>query len=130
MIRIEIGRREEFRSANLIDGVYDWSVDANGLQASGRSRNPLQDACTQLQRLGVRRETQVGLFRAGHSQWDVRTTVGLGMQIPRRHAPRPIHSAPPIEDSAPDTLQTQISRRFAGPDPAAPPRASGDAEET
>jgi hypothetical protein len=58
--------------------TFAYRATGCGFAVEGRSRQPLLDACRQLKRMGVDPAEQCGLFREGHSDWDLRTTIGYG----------------------------------------------------
>jgi hypothetical protein len=64
------------RGAEVSPGIFAWRVPVLGL--SGRSSQPLLDACRQIKRtLGVTGE-RAALFREGRSQWDMCCSVEWG----------------------------------------------------
>ncbi len=83
MIRVE---REE----QAVGGKWRWhaEVPSSGARLEGLSRQPLLDACRALERMGADPATQCGLFRAGRSDWDLRTTVGHGASVTVFEEPR------------------------------------------
>ena len=72
MIRVE-------RGAEISPGVFAYTVPSLGL--SGRSRQPLLDACRQIKSLLGTTGQLAGLFRDGHSEWDIRCRVVLGAEL-------------------------------------------------
>lgn len=72
MIKVE---RDE-RSVNGRGRKWHWRVQEYGLK--GTSREPLLDACRELLKIGVPRGAEVGTYRPGRTEWDLRTTVGYG----------------------------------------------------
>jgi hypothetical protein len=74
MIRVE-------RGAEISPGVFAYTVPSLGL--SGRSRQPLLilDACRQIKSLLGTTGQLAGLFREGHSEWDVRCRVDVGAEL-------------------------------------------------
>lgn len=71
MIRVE-------RELQSEGGKWRWRVEASSGPVEGRSREPLLDACRALKRTGEAVGTEIGLFRPGRSDWDLRTTIGYG----------------------------------------------------
>jgi hypothetical protein len=69
MIEIEREERAE-------DGRWFWHV--RGTDICGRSREPLLDACRAFKSMGEPTYREIGLFRPGRTDWDLRTTVGYG----------------------------------------------------
>jgi hypothetical protein len=69
MIRVE-------RGAEISPGVFAYTVPSLGL--SGRSRQPLLDACRQIRTLLGPTGQLAGLFRERHSDWDIRCRVDVG----------------------------------------------------
>ena len=72
MIRVE-------RGAEISPGVFAYTVPSLGL--SGRSRQPLLDACRQIKSLLGTTGQLAGLFRDGHSEWDIRCPVDVGAEL-------------------------------------------------
>jgi hypothetical protein len=72
MIRVE-------RGAEISPGVFAYTVPSLGL--SGRSRQPLLDACRQIKSLLGPTGQLAGLFREGSSDWDIRCTVAVGAEL-------------------------------------------------
>jgi hypothetical protein len=72
MIRVE-------RGAEIPPGVFAYTVPSLGL--SGRSRQPLLDACRQIKSLRGPTGQLAGLFREGHSEWDIRCRVDVGAEF-------------------------------------------------
>src|SRR6516162_304771 len=72
MIRVE-------RGAETSPGVFAYTVPSLGL--SGRSRQPLLDACRQIKSLLGPTGQLAGLFREGHSEWDIRCPVDAGAEL-------------------------------------------------
>jgi len=72
MIRVE-------RGAETSPGVFAYTVPSLGL--SGRSRQPLLDACRQIKSLLGPTGQLAGLFREGHSEWDIRCRVDVGAEL-------------------------------------------------
>lgn len=60
-------------------GECEYSVPE--FQVSGKSRQPLLDACRAVKRAGGAPRRQIGLFRVGLSKPDIFTTVGFGASI-------------------------------------------------
>jgi hypothetical protein len=71
---IRVGRGDE-----IFPGVFAYTVSSLGL--SGRSRQPLLDACRQIKSLLGPTGQLAGLFREGHSEWDVRCRVDVGAEL-------------------------------------------------
>ena len=69
MIRIERGQE-------VSPGIWEYSVPSLGL--CGRSRQPLLDACRQIERAGGDPETRAGLFREQSTEADISCRVGIG----------------------------------------------------
>jgi hypothetical protein len=67
------------RGAEISPGVFAYTVPSLGL--SGRSRQPLLDACRQIKSLLGPTGQLAGLFREGHSEWDVRCRVDVGAEL-------------------------------------------------
>ena len=72
MIRVE-------RGDEISPGVFAYTVPSLGL--SGRSRQPLLDACRQIKSLLGPTGQLAGLFREGHSDWDIRCRVDVGAEL-------------------------------------------------
>jgi len=72
MIRVE-------RGAETSPGVFAYTVPSLGL--SGRSRQPLLDACRQIKSLLGPTGQLAGLFQEGHSEWDVCCRVDVGAYL-------------------------------------------------
>jgi hypothetical protein len=72
MIRVE-------RGAEISPGVFAYTVPSLGL--SGRSRQPPLDACRQIKSLLGPTGQLAGLFRKGHSEWDIRCPVDGGAEF-------------------------------------------------
>ena len=72
MIRVE-------RGDEISPGIFAYTVPSLGL--SGRSRQPLLDACRQIKSLLGPTGQLAGLFRQGHSEWDVRCRVDVGAEL-------------------------------------------------
>jgi hypothetical protein len=72
MIRVE-------RGAETSPGVFAYTVPSLGL--SGRSRQPLLDACRQIKLLLGPTGQLAGLFRDGCSNWDIRCPVDVGAEL-------------------------------------------------
>jgi hypothetical protein len=77
MIRIE-------RGAEVAPGVFAYAVPSLGL--SGRSRQPLLDACRQIAALLGPTSATAGLFREGRDDADISCTVevGAGLTVEER----------------------------------------------
>jgi hypothetical protein len=70
MIKIERGRE-------VAPGIFEYSIPS--LALSGRSREPLLDACRQIQAiLGDPCREQAGIYREGHDQPDMTCPVDVG----------------------------------------------------
>lgn len=72
MIRIDLGRE-------VAPGIFEYSIEGLGLD--GRSRQPLLDACRQIERaLGSTkaRESHAGLYRPGKDTADLHCVVSAG----------------------------------------------------
>ena len=76
MIRVEI-------EASEAPGWYNWqwAFPEGGIAFSGKSRTPLLDACRALKRAGADPEDEIGLFRKGRSDFDIKTRVGIGARL-------------------------------------------------
>lgn len=61
------------------NGTFPYRVE--GWPVEGRSREPLLDACRELERMGVATRRQIGLFWPGTEEWALRTTVGHGARL-------------------------------------------------
>ena len=72
MIRVE-------RGAEISPGAFAYTVPSLGL--SGRSRQPLLDACRQIKSLLGPTGRLAGLFREGCSEWDIRCRVDVGAEL-------------------------------------------------
>jgi hypothetical protein len=72
MIRVE-------RGAETSPGVFAYTVPSLGL--SGRSRQPLLDACRQIKSLLGPTGQLAGLFREGYPDWDIRCRVDVGAEL-------------------------------------------------
>ena len=72
MIRVE-------RGAEISPGVFAYTVPSLGL--SGRSRQPLLDACRQIKSLLGPTGQLAGLFRGGSSDWDIRCPIDVGVEL-------------------------------------------------
>ena len=72
MIRVE-------RGTEISPGVFAYTVPSLG--RSGRSRQPLLDACRQIKSLLGTTGQLAGLFREGHSEWDIRCRVDVGAEL-------------------------------------------------
>jgi hypothetical protein len=72
MIRVE-------RGAEISPGVFAYTVPSLGL--SGRSRQPLLDACRQIKSLLGPTGQLAGLFREGHSACDIFCRVDVGAEL-------------------------------------------------
>lgn len=59
---------------------YAWTVRGRP-EIGGISREPLLSACRLLKSLGAATDETVAVFRPGHAEWDMRTTVGYGSSI-------------------------------------------------
>jgi hypothetical protein len=70
MIRVELGEEIGKR------GIWRWTCPRYGL--GGRSRQPLLDACRQIQSMGGDPKETVGLFREARSVPDSTCSVGWG----------------------------------------------------
>jgi len=67
------------RGDEISPGVFAYNVPSLGL--SGRSRQPLLDACRHIKSLLGPTGQLAGLFREGHSQWDIRCPVDVGAEL-------------------------------------------------
>jgi hypothetical protein len=72
MIRVE-------RGAEISPGVFAYAVPSLGL--SGQSRQPLLDACRQINSLLGPTGQLAGLFREGCWEWDIRCRVDVGAEL-------------------------------------------------
>jgi hypothetical protein len=72
MIRVE-------RSAEISPGVFAYTVPSLGL--SGRSRQPLLDACRQIKTLLGPTGQFAAVFREGHSGCDIFCRVDVGAEL-------------------------------------------------
>jgi hypothetical protein len=72
MIRVE-------RGAEISPGVFAYTVPSLGL--SGRSRQPLLDACRQIKLLLGPTGQLAALFREGYSGWDISCRVDVGAEL-------------------------------------------------
>lgn len=72
MIRVE-------RGAETAPGVFAYTVPS--LALSGRSRQPLLDACRQIKSFLGPTGQLAGLFREGRSDWDICCRVGAGAEL-------------------------------------------------
>jgi len=72
---IEIEREEKSKK-----GRWAWQLRRRP-EIRGLSREPLLDACRALKAMGEGTEWEIGLFRPGRSDWDLRTTVGHGADL-------------------------------------------------
>src|SRR6516225_10836986 len=72
MIRVDLG-------AEISPGAFAYTVPSLGL--SGRSRQPLLDACRQIKTLLGPTGQLAALFRQGHSDWDIRCRVDVGAEL-------------------------------------------------
>ena len=72
MIRVE-------RGAETSPGVFAYTVPSLGL--SGRSRQPLLDACQHIKSLLGPTGQLAALFREGCSEWDIRCPVDVGAEL-------------------------------------------------
>ena len=79
MIRVE-------RGDEISPGIFAYTVPSLGL--SGRSRQPLLDACRQIKSLLGPTGQLAGLFREGHSEWDIRCRVDVGAELTVRRRAR------------------------------------------
>ena len=70
MIRVELGEEVKRR------GRFRWTCPQYAL--SGISRQPLLDACREIQRMGADTAALVGLFREARSVPDATCSVGWG----------------------------------------------------
>jgi hypothetical protein len=64
------------RGAEVSPGVFAWRVPVLGL--SGRSRQPLLDACREIKSLLGVTGRHAALFRPGRAHWDIRCSVEWG----------------------------------------------------
>jgi hypothetical protein len=89
---IEIEREER-----SVRGQWRWHRRGRP-EFRGFSSEPLLDACRTLKAMGEPTTTQVGLFRPGRSEWDLRTTVGYGasktVEEPAKRSPRLVNYQP------------------------------------
>jgi hypothetical protein len=69
MIRIE-------RGIEVSPGIWEYTVPSLGL--SGRSRQPLLDACRQIERAGGDPAHEAGVFREQSTDADISCPVGIG----------------------------------------------------
>lgn len=56
---------------------WRWHVRGNP-KIGGISREPLLDACRVLKSMGEEPEQEIGTFRPGRTDWDLKTTIGYG----------------------------------------------------
>ncbi|MGY3615686.1 hypothetical protein [Bradyrhizobium sp. USDA 10063] len=75
MIRIELGEETD-RANHKRHGIWHWCCPHPPL--SGYSRQPLLDACRELQRIGVDSRERVALFRPGCDRPELSCTVAAG----------------------------------------------------
>ncbi|KRR11285.1 hypothetical protein CQ12_05515 [Bradyrhizobium jicamae] len=64
------------RGAEVRPGVFAWHVPVLGL--SGRSRQPLLDACREIQSILGATGHHAAVFRPGRAHWDIRCSVEWG----------------------------------------------------
>jgi hypothetical protein len=64
------------RGAEVSPGIFAWHVPVLGL--SGRSHQPLLDACRQIKRILGDTGEHAALFREVRTQWDMRCSVEWG----------------------------------------------------
>ena|SRR5215208_2733242 len=69
MIRVDRGKE-------ISPGVWQWEVRSYRL--SGKSRQPLLDACREIKVLGVDPAELAGTFREGREIADITCSVGIG----------------------------------------------------
>jgi hypothetical protein len=69
MIRVDRGKEAS-------PGVWQWEVSSLGL--SGKSRQPLLDACREIKALGGDPAQLAGTFRQGRETADITCSVGIG----------------------------------------------------
>ena len=67
------------RGGETSPGVFAYTVRSLGL--SGRSRQPLLDACRQIKSLLGSTGQLAGLFREGYSEWDICCSVDVGAEL-------------------------------------------------
>lgn len=72
MIRVELGDE-------VSAGVFAFRVASHGL--CGKSRQPLLDACRELERMGADTQSLAGLFREGREIADMTVKVGIGAKL-------------------------------------------------
>ena len=72
MIRIE-------RDREVAPGIWEYSIPSLGL--SGRSRQPLLDACRQIKAMGARTGERAGVFREGKTEPDISCPVEIGARF-------------------------------------------------
>lgn len=72
MIRIE-------RGSEVSPGIWAYTIPSLGL--GGRSRQPLLDACRQIERAGGDPRSSAGVFREGRSEPDISCLVGNGAKV-------------------------------------------------
>jgi hypothetical protein len=64
------------RGAEVSPGIWKYSVPSLGIE--GRSRQPLLDACRQIERAGGDPEHEAGVFREGSTVADITCPVWVG----------------------------------------------------
>jgi hypothetical protein len=67
------------RGNEVSPGIWEYTVPS--LTLSGRSRQPLLDACRQIQRTGADPRTPAIIYREGVEHPDMSTTVGYGANL-------------------------------------------------
>jgi len=67
------------RGAEVRPGVFAWHIPSLGL--SGESREPLLDACKQIQSLPGNTRRYAALFRPGRPKWDIRCSIEWGSKF-------------------------------------------------
>jgi hypothetical protein len=72
MIRIELGKE-------VSPGIWEYTVPSLGL--CGRSRQPLLDACRQIERILGATTKRAGVFREGRDAPDISCPVAAGAEV-------------------------------------------------
>jgi hypothetical protein len=72
MIRIE-------RGSEVSPGIWEYRIPS--LSLSGRSRQPLLDACRQIKRMGGAPNERAGVFRDDRSEPDIFCPVWAGAEV-------------------------------------------------
>lgn len=72
MIRIE-------RGSEVSPGIWEYHIPS--LSLSGRSRQPLLDACRQIKRMGGSTLERAGVFRSDRTEPDISCPVWAGAEV-------------------------------------------------